>query len=306
MSSERGSSSAPPPPIMGSPLDRRPPAKTLVNRPPHVARTASGGGGLPVRVPRGGRGGEDPRSGGGRVVPARCVGIPEGRGARALRGLRDRWMASVRWTVRHLAGPLRAGSGSGKRGSSSRARGVECQSVWGQPTAACSFRSFRWDDFSRSRDNHHSRHLSLPSFSSFIIHGWAASDIMSETCKACQTCPRFCSSRGPGAFCPGQAGEELPLPFKLKGRREAVASRKSARVEGRARLAPARHRVLGGFSLAGAGGGGGRMPTPPAHTRARKCSFRGARGRRLRPHPEAGPWPHGTVHPGVSRQQYNT
>ena len=126
MSSERGSSSAPPPPIMGSPLDRRPPAKTLVNRPPHVARTASGGGGLPVRVPRGGRGGEDPRRGGGRVVPARCVGIPEGRGARALRGLRDRRMASVRWTVSHLAGPLRAGSGSGKRGSSSRARGVEC------------------------------------------------------------------------------------------------------------------------------------------------------------------------------------
>ena len=146
------------------------------------------------------------------------------------------------------------------------------QSVWGQPTAACSFRSFRWDDFSRSRDNHHSRHLSLPSFSSFIIHGWAASDIMSETCKACQTCPRFCSSRGPGAFCPGQAGEELPLPFKLKGRREAVASRKSARVEGRARLAPARHRVLGGFSLAGAGGGGGGGGgecRPPRHTRAR-------------------------------------
>ena len=68
--------------------------------------------------------------------------------------------------------------------------------------------------------------------------------------------PEISSSR-PGAF--AQTGKEE--------RRESVVSRKSARVEGRARLAPTRHRVLdGGFLGGGGGAGGGPMPTPPPPT----------------------------------------
>ena len=112
--------------------------------------------------------------------------------------------------------------------------------------------------------------------------------------------PEISSSR-PGAF--AQTGKEE--------RRESVVSRKSARVEGRARLAPTRHRVLdGGFLGGGGGAGGGPMPPPPpTHTRGRRrarAEVQPPRG--PRPTPAAAsrgrPLAAWGVHPGVSRQQY--